>query len=95
MSNFSKPLNELTEKEILDGLNHWPPSYGALGSYELLRRLAVKNEGSSKRFARWSIILTIAALILSLVQIWLAWPKTTWCSVSTSDPVQHCKTDYH
>ena len=51
-----------------------------LGSYELLRRLALENDKSSKRYADWSLKISIVAIVLSLVastiQIYFAWPKT-------------------
>jgi hypothetical protein len=43
MSNFAKPLHELSEKEIQEGINHWSPQYGALAMYELQRRLQKDN----------------------------------------------------
>ncbi len=39
MVNFHKPLHEMSEKEINDGIqNFWPVEHGALGVMELLRR---------------------------------------------------------
>lgn len=79
MANFEKSLSEYTEKELHDRINQWDPRFGVLASYELLRRLAVKNNESSKRFGHWSLVISVTAilvsLVTSLVQIWIAWPN--------------------
>lgn len=77
--NFEKSLPEFTEAELHQKINQTDPRFGILASYELLRRLALKNDESSRRFARWSLIIAVAAIVISLltslVQIWLAWPR--------------------
>lgn len=41
------------------------------------------------KWLTWIMVLGL------LIQIWLAWPKTTWCSgPSTSDPKTYCETVY-
>jgi hypothetical protein len=76
MANFGKPLPEFSHDELLDGLNNWNPQFGALAALELQRRIAVENSSSSKRFARWSLILSVVAVLISFcfggVQVYLA-----------------------
>lgn len=68
MANFPKPLQELSDEEIFDGINnHWSPDFGILGSYELLRRLTLQNSESSKRFAWWSLGLSIVAIFIAII----------------------------
>lgn len=67
MANFDKPIQNYTEEELLDRTNNWDPRYGIIASYELLRRLAVKNEQSSKKFARGSLLVSLVAIVISLV----------------------------
>jgi len=68
MANFPKPLQDLSEEDLLDGINnHWSPNFGVLGSYELLRRLALQNSKSSRRFAWWSLWIAIVAIIISII----------------------------
>ena len=77
--NFEKPLQDFSEEELLEKIDRWDPRFGMLASYELLRRLALRNEKSSKTFAKWSLFIAVVAIILSLstsiVQIWLEWPR--------------------
>jgi len=79
MANFDKPLPSYTEEELFQRMDNWDPKYGALAAHELQRRLAVENSKSSKRYARWSLVVAIAAIVVSLtasaIQIYLAWPK--------------------
>lgn len=40
--NFHKPLHELSEEEILKGINNWDPKFAVLGQYELIRRISLE-----------------------------------------------------
>ena len=79
MANFDKPLQTYTEEELFQRMDIWDPKYGALAAHELQRRLAVENSQSSKRYARWSLIIATVAIVISFVssaiQIYLAWAK--------------------
>ncbi len=79
INNFGKPIQNLTETELLEYINISDPSHGVLASYELLRRISLEDSRSSKRFAVYSLTIAIIAIILSItasgVQIYLAWPK--------------------
>ena len=66
IQNFEKPIQDFTDEELLNRINHWDPRFGMIASYELLRRLAIKNSESSEKFARWSLIVAIVAVIISL-----------------------------
>lgn len=66
MKNFEKPLKDFTEEELLARIDQWDPKYGVLGSYELLRRLALENSRSSKRFAKWSLGIAVVAILISI-----------------------------
>ncbi len=75
-TNFGKDVRKLNEEELFQIINNSDPSFGVLSQYELLRRLALKNEESSERFAKSSLYLAIVAIIVSIgigtVQIYLA-----------------------
>jgi hypothetical protein len=74
--NFEKPLPDFSEEELQQRINQVDPRFGVLLSYELLRRLAIKNEESSERFSEASFYLAIVAILVSLgigaVQIYLS-----------------------
>lgn len=78
VKNFEKSLQEFTEKELQERINQWDPKFGVLASYELLRRLALENSQSSKRYAKWSLVIAIVAIVLSfsasIVQIYFILP---------------------
>ena len=85
MSNFEKPLKDFTDEELQNKIDTWDPRFGALGSYELLRRLSVENSVSSKRYARWSLVISIAAIVVSIVlasvQILVSAPYDETCTI--------------
>ena len=64
---FEKSPIEFTEQELQERINQVDPKYGAILSYELIRRLTVENSKSSKRFAGWSLGIAILAIIISIV----------------------------
>jgi len=76
MANFDKRLPDYTEEELQQRLDNWDPRFGALASFELIRRVMVENSKSSKRFAGWSLFISIVAIAISIfigsVQIYLA-----------------------
>jgi hypothetical protein len=76
IKNFEKSLQDFTEKELLENVDKWDPKFGTLAYYELLRRLSVEDSLSSKRYAKWSLVISVTAILLSLltstVQIYLA-----------------------
>lgn len=89
MSNFGKSLRDHTEEEIQNGIdNIWPPNYGVLGSYELMRRLTVENSKSSQRYARWSLGISIVAIVISIalatVQVLVSAPYNESCNIATT-----------
>lgn len=67
MANFDKPIQDYTEEELLDRINHWDPRFGIIASYELMRRLSIKNARSSKVYALCSLTLAIIAIIITLI----------------------------
>jgi hypothetical protein len=81
MTNFEKPLHEFTVKELLDRVNQWDPKFGALAYYELHRRLSVENASSSRRFAHWSLAISVVAILITIgiggMQIYLASVQAT------------------
>ena len=77
--NFGKPLQEISEQELFNLINNSDPRFGNLAQYELMRRLSLKNEESSKRFAFWSLFISVVALFVSLstslIQIYITLQK--------------------
>ena len=74
--NFGKDIRELTEDELFRHVNNTDPKFGNVCQYELLRRLAIKNEKSAETYAGSSFYLSLVAIIISLgigtVQIYLS-----------------------
>lgn len=84
--NFSKNLRDFSEEELWNGINTWEPRFGALALYELQRRLATESDKSSKRFAKWSLIVAIVAIILSLTTSIVQITISKNCSTKTLTP---------
>lgn len=72
--HYEKPIQELSEEWLFNSINNHDPRYGNLAQYELLRRLALENSKSSKRFAAWSLTIAIIAIIISIAasDVWLS-----------------------
>ena len=74
--NFGKPLHDLPEEELIRLINNSQPEFGMLAQYELSRRLSVEDSKTSKRYAIWSLILSVTAILISIaigiVQIYLS-----------------------
>ncbi len=70
--NFGKDIRELADDELFRHINNAQPDFAALCEYELLRRLAIKNEESSKRFAWWSLSISVVAILIAFYQAQLS-----------------------
>ena len=64
--NFGKPLKDVPEEELFRIINDSSPAFGALAQYELMRRLSLEDSKSSKRFAKWSLVVAVNAIFISL-----------------------------
>lgn len=111
MSNFSKDLREYTDDELYKDINNLDPNYVSLLSDELTRRTLSKLQGTIKTFNEqsskqtkkmiwltWTIAILTGIMIFGIFyQIYLAIPKSTYCTTMlTLDPsTQHCETTYH
>lgn len=65
--NFDKDPRQYTEEEIFDRIKQYPPQFGVLLSYELIRRIEVENAKSSEKFARGSMYLSLTAILVSFI----------------------------
>ena len=75
-NNFGKDIRNMNENELFFHINNHDPKFGSVCQYELMRRLAIRNEESSKKYNLGSAYLSITALLVSLgigaVQIYIS-----------------------
>jgi hypothetical protein len=75
MSNFTKSIDELNERELIDGVNAWQPEYAQVAMGELTRRSmnrlreSIDNlNKSTGLYSKIIIVLTVFLVILAVEQ---------------------------
>lgn len=75
-NNFGKDIRNMNDDELFFHINNHDPKFGSVCQYELMRRLSMRSEKSSEKFANASFYLSVAAILISLgigaVQIYLS-----------------------
>ena len=58
-----------------------------------LDKEAVETNKNLIKLTKWIIALTLVMIVIGIIQLFVAWPKRTYC-LDLTDRIQMCEPDY-